>query len=394
MDKITFLLFFLYLLFLFKCISGTSDDCSPASCSPTGPQVRFPFRIRNQQPSHCGYPGFDISCNKQNQTILNLTSSNSSYLVNKISYSGQIIYVDPEFCLPERISNFSLTGTAFDFNSIRSYRFYNCSIQKSSYMLPGVHLPCLGNVNYSVIAVQTAMIPERETPYKDCHDIATISVPIRWYGHMKQELELMWFTPFCRSCEVEGRLCGLKRNDGQTTCYGSTTDGIRRSAKHGLIIGIGVSILICILGIVWYVANKSREYGQTVHQSSSIDILSITLSPRPQSSPGLDSSTIESYTKTVLGESRRLPKDDDTCPICLSKYKPREALRTIPECNHYFHLDCIDEWLKLNATCPMCRNSPERDIFGYNFSSLPAFPNSLHNKLYILLIKKVNRYQS
>lgn len=131
---------------------------------------------------------------------------------------------------------------------------------------------------------------------------------------------------------------------------------------------------------------KARDFNQSPHQH--IEVFSIAISPRrPQSSPGLDLSKIESYKKTVLGESRRLPKDDDTCAICLSKYEPREALRTIPECNHYFHLDCIDEWLKLNATCPMCRNSPERFIFGYALSSIPTCSTNHH--LYIFLIRQL-----
>ncbi|CAI9274520.1 unnamed protein product [Lactuca saligna] len=356
MEKITLPLFFY--LFLFKTISG-ADDCVPTSCSPTGPQVRFPFRIRGLQPSHCGFPGFDLSCSKRNRTILHLTSSRS-YIVNRISYGAQIIYIDPEFCRPKRIGDFRLTGTPFDFSSVRSYNFYNCSLQKSNYMFPAVALPCLDSGNHSVIAVRTGLIPEGETP-ENCKDIATISVPIRWYGNIREELELMWFTPFCGPCEIEGRMCGLKNGDGETTCFGSPV-GIQRNAKYGLSIGIGISILICILGIVCYTATKARDYGRSRHQN--LDIFSITISPRPQSATGLDLSTIESYTKTVLGESCRLPKEDDACPICLADYKPREALRTIPECNHYFHVECIDEWLRLHATCPMCRNSPVKFIFG------------------------------
>ena len=87
-------------------------------------------------------------------------------------------------------------------------------------MFPAETLPCLDSVNHSVIAVRTGLIPEGEPP-ENCQDIALISVPIRWYGSMKEELELMWFTPFCRPCEIEGRMCGLKNGDGETSCFGS-----------------------------------------------------------------------------------------------------------------------------------------------------------------------------
>lgn len=74
---------------------------------------------------------------------------------------------------------------------------------------------------------------------------------------------------------------------------------------------------------------------------------------------GLDQLTIESYTKVVLGESKRLPGHEDaTCSICLSEYNVKEIVRCIPECRHCFHASCIDEWLKMKGTCPVCRNSP------------------------------------
>ena len=77
-------------------------------------------------------------------------------------------------------------------------------------------------------------------------------------------------------------------------------------------------------------------------------------------SQGLDESTIESYTKVIIGESRRLPAgpNDITCPICLSDYHANETLKCIPECQHCFHSECIDEWLRRKGTCPVCRNSP------------------------------------
>lgn len=42
------------------------------------------------------------------------------------------------------------------------------------------------------------------------------------------------------------------------------------------------------------------------------------------------------------------------CVICLSSYEDGSDLRELP-CQHNFHCACIDKWLHLNATCPLCK---------------------------------------
>ncbi|KAF9975631.1 hypothetical protein BGZ73_000645 [Actinomortierella ambigua] len=42
------------------------------------------------------------------------------------------------------------------------------------------------------------------------------------------------------------------------------------------------------------------------------------------------------------------------CSICLCEYEDEEELRHMP-CNHFFHRECLDEWLKLKRTCPLCK---------------------------------------
>ncbi|CAH8347292.1 unnamed protein product [Eruca vesicaria subsp. sativa] len=49
---------------------------------------------------------------------------------------------------------------------------------------------------------------------------------------------------------------------------------------------------------------------------------------------------------------------DTSCSICLCEYREAEMLTMMPEGNHYFHLCCLDAWLRLNGSCPICRNSP------------------------------------
>lgn len=42
------------------------------------------------------------------------------------------------------------------------------------------------------------------------------------------------------------------------------------------------------------------------------------------------------------------------CCICLSKYANNDELRELP-CAHFFHKECVDKWLKINALCPLCK---------------------------------------
>eukprot|EP00243_Klebsormidium_subtile_P006594 TRINITY_DN282_c0_g1_i1.p1 TRINITY_DN282_c0_g1~~TRINITY_DN282_c0_g1_i1.p1 ORF type:complete len:372 (-),score=31.96 TRINITY_DN282_c0_g1_i1:333-1448(-) len=54
------------------------------------------------------------------------------------------------------------------------------------------------------------------------------------------------------------------------------------------------------------------------------------------------------------GEERKVSADNAECCICLSPYEDGAELRELP-CTHHFHSPCIDKWLKINATCPLCK---------------------------------------
>ena len=43
------------------------------------------------------------------------------------------------------------------------------------------------------------------------------------------------------------------------------------------------------------------------------------------------------------------------CAICLSKFEENESVKAIPFCKHVFHPNCLNKWLSVQVTCPVCR---------------------------------------
>ncbi|KAL9439218.1 hypothetical protein AB3S75_024802 [Citrus x aurantiifolia] len=60
---------------------------------------------------------------------------------------------------------------------------------------------------------------------------------------------------------------------------------------------------------------------------------------------------------------KAVPTDCSECPICLEEFHVGNEVRGLP-CAHNFHIECIDEWLRLNVKCPRCRCSvfPNLDL--------------------------------
>lgn len=48
--------------------------------------------------------------------------------------------------------------------------------------------------------------------------------------------------------------------------------------------------------------------------------------------------------------------ESDLCAVCLEPFNNNQCLRVLP-CLHEFHRDCVDPWLLLQYTCPLCKHS-------------------------------------
>ncbi|XP_047307062.1 RING-H2 finger protein ATL51-like [Impatiens glandulifera] len=90
---------------------------------------------------------------------------------------------------------------------------------------------------------------------------------------------------------------------------------------------------------------------------------------------GLDESLIKSIAifKYKRPENGSIVQGTE-CSVCLSEFQDDESFKLLPKCNHPFHVNCIDTWLKSHSNCPLCRANIV--VFLSNQSSEPPSNDS------------------
>jgi len=68
---------------------------------------------------------------------------------------------------------------------------------------------------------------------------------------------------------------------------------------------------------------------------------------------GLNQEEIDNLGEEIYNSFINLTESTKKCIICLSDFFEGEKIRYL-KCNHFFHKDCIDNWLKLQKKCPTC----------------------------------------
>ncbi|XP_054804844.1 RING-H2 finger protein ATL70-like [Prosopis cineraria] len=129
-------------------------------------------------------------------------------------------------------------------------------------------------------------------------------------------------------------------------------------------VSIGVLVIITALTIASYLCARSRlPIPLPPHRINALHHSQPHLSAVEVQ--GIDEATILGYPKLLFCEANKL-KDSDghgpnaatCCSICLSDYNDTDTVRVLPECDHLFHLPCVDPWLRMHPTYPNCRTSP------------------------------------
>ncbi|KAK1375366.1 hypothetical protein POM88_031559 [Heracleum sosnowskyi] len=224
----------------------SGEECWNRRCSHHGPDIRFPFWLKDKQPAHCGYPGFGVSCERgktllQFQYLANTSLQGTQLLLLKnisiqsINYSSQEIAFVSRHQLTNSLKLVSLSTSSPSspphFGKLRpfiypeqkeagQYIFTNgtsvsCSSGiKDNYifygLVPGV-LTSISGQTFPVYFLEDVRRPNTRPSITSCTKIFDSSLPYELLEAHNRFI-INWSTPNCGKCEAKGEYCKLRKN--------------------------------------------------------------------------------------------------------------------------------------------------------------------------------------
>lgn len=119
------------------------------------------------------------------------------------------------------------------------------------------------------------------------------------------------------------------------------------------LIGIAVCCCLpCILAILYAVADQ----GATMEEIDQLPKYKFRMIKESKEEGDAQESSrgVMMECDSDTASEHVIALEDAECCICLSAYDDGDELRELP-CNHHFHCTCIDKWLLICATCPLCK---------------------------------------
>ncbi|KAM1416095.1 hypothetical protein ACFX2I_007676 [Malus domestica] len=112
------------------------------------------------------------------------------------------------------------------------------------------------------------------------------------------------------------------------------------------MIGIEVCCCLpCIFALLYAVTDQDGASKEDIEQLSKFRFRKVT---NEKVAGDVQGGGTDSPIEHVLSQ------EDAECCICLSCYDDGVELRQLP-CAHHFHCSCINKWLFINTTCPLCK---------------------------------------
>ncbi|KAL2540217.1 Protein kinase superfamily protein [Abeliophyllum distichum] len=275
-------LIYLVFLSLFALLgSSIQNECQVEKCRHHGPAIRFPFRIKDRHQQHsCGYPGFELHCTQNNDTVLELpfpvkASIKDSKLpfsvqlyIQDIDYENQLIEIyHVDGCFPGLLPVLNFSASPFQFQSqfsdVDNFTLFNCSkMYRNNLYYSYYSVPCLSSPNYDIISVYSIR-HLYYTPLYSCSKMFDIqSIPLAVF-QTPSSFVLEWSRPICRLCEATGKHCRLKNDSSilyDTECYSSKPEGpVPKLRVAGEVLGPLLAVLLAIASYWIYSSSKLKK---------------------------------------------------------------------------------------------------------------------------------------
>lgn len=211
------------------------EGCKPIRCKHGAPLVHFPFRLKGRQGDHCGYPGFNLSCNNKDQTVLELPKS-VKLLVKHIDYVKQIIEVYAEDgCIQNQLPNltmssspFNVTLTAYYASDLGNYTLLECPDENDDYYF----IRCLSSKPGFYFKYTDSKYAN--TDLLHCRKIIDLKeVPEVLLRTGSSSFYFNWSRPACGECEALRQVC--RRNDTNPSGFECFTIPIKHMSMFLLI---------------------------------------------------------------------------------------------------------------------------------------------------------------
>lgn len=72
-----------------------------------------------------------------------------------------------------------------------------------------------------------------------------------------------------------------------------------------------------------------------------------------------DNNEINAYNPQLIqietNDFNNLVEANECCSVCLEYFESSNVQVCRLHCSHYYHNECIERWLELQHTCPLCR---------------------------------------
>ncbi|EAS00853.3 C3HC4 type (RING finger) zinc finger protein (macronuclear) [Tetrahymena thermophila SB210] len=76
---------------------------------------------------------------------------------------------------------------------------------------------------------------------------------------------------------------------------------------------------------------------------------------------GLNENQLKDFPVHKFQKKPGMSQDLLNCPVCLCEFEEGEEVKIL-DCCHSYHSNCIDEWLKKNTHCPVCKQDMKQFV--------------------------------